>query len=397
MSNTIITSQIISNELLRRFKNNTAFARNASHEYDKKFDGIGDTYNLRDAVNFTAVKAQVLSVQDVTEKKKPLQITTQAHVGFSFSSKDLTLSVKNFGDRYLKGASVALGNVFDADGLTMAYRNTPNSVGTPGTTPTTLKVFKQASGLLDKNACPFDGDRTYIINSDAETEMVDLLRTQFNPNDTIKKMYLTGRMGTAMGGDWYQDQNVRVHTYGTPGGTPLVNGAGQTGSTLNVKGMTATTGSFKQGDILTLALVFGVNPVSGDPLQQLRQFVVTADTTADGSGNAAVPIYPPITTTGAYKTVTVSPADSAAITAYVAGTLSPQNLVYHQDAFVYAMVPLQKPMGVHFAAVSTDPDTGMSVRIVSQYDINNDVFATRADIMYGWAPRRPEWSCRING
>jgi hypothetical protein len=399
-TDTLLTPTVISNELLRRFKNNLSFAAGASHEYDAKFDKIGDTYNLRVPVRFTAVKSATLSLQDITETKVPLQLTTQAHTGFQFGSKDLTLTVDRFGDRYLDSAAVALSNAFDADGLTMAYQATHNLVGTPGTTPNTLKLFKQASAKLDKNACPFDGKRTYCINSDAETEIVDSLKGLFQSSEQIKNQYVKGRMGTAMGGDWVVDQNVRTHTPGTPGAGAQVDGVGLTGATIAVKGLTSTSGAYKKGDIITFTTVYAVNPVSGDVLPDLRQFTITADTAVVGAGTtiASLPIDPPITISGASKTCSNAPADGSAITLVTTTAVnSPQNLVYHKDAFCYAMAPLELPKGVHFAGRAIDEQTGLSIRIVSSYDITNDLFATRADILYGWAARRPSWSCRIAG
>jgi hypothetical protein len=73
------------------------------------------------------------------------------------------------------------------------------------------------------------------------------------------------------------------------------------------------------------------------------------------------------------------------------------NIAMHEQAFGLAYVPLEMPQGVDFAAVETDPDTGISIRIVRQWDINSDKFKTRADVMYGWAPLRPEWACKILG
>jgi hypothetical protein len=204
-------------------------------------------------------------------------------------------------------------------------------------------------------------------------------------------------MGTAAGFDWILDQNTRTHQVGPLGGTPLVNGASQTGSSLVTDGWTASAANrLKKGDVFTIAGVFAVNPVSGDTLSDLQQFVVTADVSSNGSGDATIPFSPPIITTGAYKTVSASPADNAAITVLgSANTLTPQGLAYHRDAFAMAMAPLEMPQGVHMAARSIDKETGMSIRCVGDYDIVNDKFIYRCDILYGWVAARPQFSCRI--
>ena len=54
-----------------------------------------------------------------------------------------------------------------------------------------------------------------------------------------------------------------------------------------------------------------------------------------------------------------------------------------------------KPDGVDFAGSETDDETGLSIRIVRQYDIDTDLVKCRCDILYGWAVPMPEWMCRI--
>jgi hypothetical protein len=401
MANTLLTPQVIANELLRRFKNNLAFAGSVYHDYDDEFAKrgakIGDTFNLRLPVRFNASDGATLVPQDVTELKVPLVINKQKHVAFSFGSKDLTLTVDRFGDRYLNSAAVPLANIVDTDGLTLAYQSIFNAVGAPATIPTALKTYNQAGAKLDKNGCPFDEDRTVIISPDMQVEIVDTLKGLFQSTTQIKSQYEKGRMGTAAGFDWKVDQNVRTHTVGPLGGTPLVDGATQTGASLLTKGWTTAAASrLKKGDIFTLASVYSVNPVSKDILPDLQQFVVTADFSSDASGNGSVAISPSIVTSGAYQTVNTSPADGAALTILgAAGALSPQGLAFHRKAFVFGMVEMEMPQNVHFSARATDKETGMSIRIISQYDITNDVFWTRCDILYGWAAALPQWGCRI--
>jgi hypothetical protein len=398
VSNTLLTPTIIANELLMRFKNNLGFAKTVSHEYDEKFDKIGDTYNLREPVRFTANKtADVTSaIQDVTENKVPLQITTQANVPFQFTSKDLTLTIDRFADRYLNSAAVALANAFEVDGLTLAYQQTANLVGTPGTVPATAKVWLDAGTKLDNNAAPIDNDRYACLNSAAQASTVDGLKGLFQDSSAVASQYRNGRMGRALGLDFGMSQNIRVHTNGTQGGTPLSNGATQTGSSIITDGWSAGA-TIKKGTVITFAGVNAVNPVSGDDQGVLAQWSVAADATADGSGNATLTLTEAIVTSGATKNATSSVADNSAITisSGSASTGYAQNLVYHKHAFVYAMVPLEVPQGVHFGKTAVDKDSGLSIRMVSAYNVLTDVFVTRCDVLYGWAARRPRWSCRV--
>ena len=401
MANSILTPTIITNELLMRFKNNLVFTSNVSHEYDDRFGNsgakIGDTLKLRRPVQFTASNGATLSTQDVTETSVDLVINTQKHVAFEFTSKDLTLSIDRFAERYLNSAAVALANSVDVDGLTLAYQATANTVGTPATVPNAIMTYLQAGQKISENSAPVDDQRHVVINPGMQATIVDSLKGLFQSSTEIDKQYKKGSMGQAAGFKWYMDQNIRTHTVGPLGGTPLVNGASQTGTSLITDGWTASAASrLKKGDVFTITGVNSVNKVSGDSTGSLQQFVVTADVSSDGSGNLTASIYPGITVSGPYKTVTASPADNAAITVLgAASAVSPQGIAFHKEAFCFAMVPLQVPQGVDMAKTQTDPETGMSIRMVSAYDVTNDKFITRADIMYGWAARRPEWACRV--
>lgn len=416
MSNTILTPQVITNELLRRFKNNLGFAKVVHHEdYSEHFAKagakIGDTLSLRDPVRFAATPGATLVVQDVEERKIPLTIDTRYHSAFQFDSQELTLSIDRIGERYIEGTAVALANRCEVDGLTLAYRQTPNVVGTPGAPPsgtTAFATYLQAFEALDRNSAPFDGERYVVIPSKFQTNIIDSLKGLFQSSEQIKRQYIKGRMGTGAGFDWLLAQNVRTHTIGSlAGGAPVVNGSNQLGSSLNLRGFTASTvGVIKAGDDFTVTC-YALNPVSGDVLSDLRQFTVLNDCNSDSSGNVTANIYPPIALFGdpsrpnPYATCSLSPVDGAALTFFgnnaLAGTLTPQALAFHKEAYAWACVPLTLPRAVEMAKRATDPDTGMSIRTVSQYDGVNDIFFTRADVMYGWVAPRRDWGARICG
>lgn len=409
MPNTLLTPQIICHELLRRFKNNLGFASGVHHEYDDRFakkgGKIGDTVNARVPVKFTATPGATLVEQDVEERSVPITLNQRYHVAFGFTSQDMTLTVDRFAERYLDSAAIALANVVDVVGLTMAYRNTNHFVGTPGTVPSAIKTYNQAGAWMDKSAAPFDSLRSVVIGPDMEVEVIDALKGLFQSSAQIKTQYEKGRMGTAAGFQWIKDQNVRTHTVGALGGTPAVNGAAQTGSTIITDGWTSAAATrLNRGDIISFAGIYAVNPVSGDNLADLASFVVLADTASDGSGNATIPISPSLTITGPYKNASAAPANNALINVFgtaqagqgaLATTATPQGIAYHREAFGFAMVPLVLPDGVHNAALSVDKETGVAIRTVSDYDIHSDKFYTRCDILFGWAPLLPTFACRV--
>lgn len=402
MPNTILTPTMILREALRILTNELAFTRNVNREYDsnfaKKGAKIGNTANVRKPNRYVTSKGATLVNQDTTEESVSIVMDQQAHVGVNFTSVDLTLSLDDFSKRILKPAIATIANTVDFEGLSL-YKDIYNLVGTPGTTPATAAALLGVGQRMDEEAVPRDGDRFAIVNPAANAALIDGLKTLFNPSGNLSTQFQKGMMGNnVLGfGTIGMDQNVNVHTVGPLGGTPLVNGANQTGSTLSTKGWTAAAAArLKKGDVFTLAGVYAVNPQNRQSTGILRQFVVTADFSSAADGTGAVSIYPAIVTSGAKQTVTGSPADNAAITVVgTANTNYPMNLGYHKDAFTLVTADLEMPSGVDFSA--RESYEGISMRIVRQYDINNDKFPCRIDVLYGWKTIYPELACRLIG
>lgn len=404
MPNSLLTPTMIAKEALMQFKNKLGFTRNVNKQYSEEFANkgakIGASVTIRKPVRFTVSDGASMSLQDVTEDSTSLTLDSQKHVAFTFTSKDLTLTVDDFRKRYIDNAVLALANKVDQDGMQVAAQNVYNAVGAPGTTPSALLTYLEGQQKLNEMACPQDEKRSVHINPAAQTKIVDALKGLFQSSEEIEKQYKRGKMGMAAGAEWFLAQNVFSHTSGQRGGTPLMNGATSSGaSSIVTDGWTASAANrVKKGDVFTIAGVYAVNPITKQSTGVLQQFVVTSDTSSDGSGNATIPISPSIITSGSTQTVDAVPADNAALT-FLSGasTVNVNNILMHEDAFVLGTADLELPQGVHFAAVASDPESGLSLRIVRAYDISNDTFPCRLDILYGWKAVRPEWACRIIG
>lgn len=432
MANRILTASAIAKESLRVLVNNLQFSKRINKQYSKNWDNremkIGDTINIKKPARFIVRKGRTLAVQDYVQTSVPLTLTDQAGVDMSFTSADLKLRIEEFSKQFIEPAIAAIANQVDFEALKL-YQDVYNTVGTPGTTPSTALTYLTAGGIMDNEAAPRDNNRTVAFNPDAQVATVDALKGLFQKSDRIGEQYEDGEMGTALGFKFFMSQNVNTHQVGPLGGTPAVNGASQVGSSLVTNGWTAAAAlRLRKGDVFTIANVFAVNPQNRQSTGRLRQFVVTGDVNSDASGNATIPISPPIIPVGmvgtssllqpnnpaisgnpgfgpdalvnlaAFATVTASPASGALLTVLgAAGTLSPQNMAYHRDAFVMGAAELPLPDGVDFRARETSEQNGLSIRIVRAYDINNDAFPCRLDILYGFKTVYPELACRIAG
>lgn len=397
MPNSLLTPTVIAREGLMQLENNLVMAGNVHRDYKNEFVKIGDTVTIRRPVKFTVTDGATRSNQDVTENSTTLVINKRKHVSWKFNSQDLTLTIEEYSKRYIAPAAIALANQVDVD-LMSLYSSVFWSTGTPGTTPNAFSFLGDAATKLDDGAVPDDGMRKLVWNPKARWSMADAMKgIAAAKTESIEGFIRRGFMGDLANFSIYGDQNVQRHTVGPLGGTPLVNGAAQIGASLVTDGWTAAAAPrLNAGDVFTIAGVFSVNPVSKQSTGVLQDFVVTAAVSSDAGGNATIPIAPSIVTSGAYQTVSNSPADNAALTVKgTAATAYPQNLAFHQNAFALVTVPLMLPDSVVFKARITHRN--ISIRIVKDYDIDADEEIIRMDILYGTRAIYPELANRIWG
>jgi hypothetical protein len=413
MANNLLTISMITNEALMVLENELTFSGQVDRNYDDQFSvtgaKIGATLNVRRPGRFVGTTGPALNVEDFNETSVPVTLSTQFHVDTQFTSQDLALSLDAFSDRILKPAVAAIANKVDFDGLTMAKNNTANIVGTAGTPPTGLITYLTAGAYLDSEGAPRDGRRSCVIEPFTSATIVDSLKGLFMPSDKISDQYTKGMMGRDSAGvSWYMDQNVVAQTFGsystatlacaTTTATGFLTSGWASTSTIALTATTATAG-LKQGDVIQIDGVYAVNPQNRQAYgsNKLRNFVVTTAVTVATSGTTNVTVSPAVITAGQFQNVSIPTASAtAAVTPFnKTGTVSPQNIVMHKNAFCLATADLELPDGVHFAGRASDKELGLSLRVIRQYTINNDSIPTRVDVLYGWAPLYPELACRV--
>jgi hypothetical protein len=395
MANAILTPTAVTREALRVLHQKLNFVGSITREYDDSFARqgakVGDTLKVRLPNQYTVRTGSTLAAQDTTESTVDLKVQTQKGVDLNFTSVDLTLALDDFSEWILEPAMAVLAANIESDAMSM-YRDVYNQVDNQGQGATFTKVLQGRKILVD-NLAPLNG-RTCNLNTQDNVDLVDALKGLFNDQTTISKQNREGYMGRTAGFDFMENTLWPSHTPGTKAGTPLVNGATQTGASLVTDGWTASTAALKQGDIFTIAGVFRVHPETKQSTGILQSFVATANATADGSGNLTIPISPAIVTSGAAQNVSGSPADNASISVSgTGGTAYGISMAYQKGAFAFASADMVMPRGVDFAA--REAFDGVSMRIVRQYDINSDKFPCRLDVLYGFKTIRPQLACRL--
>ena len=397
MPNTLLTPTAVTREALRVLHQKLNFVGNITREYDSSFakEGakIGDSLKIRLPNEYTVRTGATLSAQDTTEPSTTLQVSTQKGVDLNFTSADLTMSLDDFSKRILDPAMSVLAANIEADALNM-YKDVYNLVDQDATAFTWNTVLNGRKALND-NLAPMDNQRKCLLSTSSSVKLVDALKGLFQDSGEISKQYKEGMMGRSAGFDFYENTLLVPHTTGTAvkATTYTVNGAVTTNGSSSVVVATGST-TFKQGDVFTVAGCYRVHHETKVSTGALQQFVVTADY-AGGAGtlNFAPAIY---TSGGKQNVVAAGMANGSAIVKVGAGNAEQlgADLVFHKDAFAFATADLLLPGGVDFA--SREVMDGISMRIVRQYDINNDKFPTRLDVLYGYKCIRPQLAARLH-
>ena len=398
MSNSILTIDMITRKALEILENNLVLTRTVNRQYDDSFavEGakIGSTLRIRLPDRALVTDGAALQVQDDNEQYTTLTVSSQKHIGVNFTTAELTMQLDDFAERVLKPRISQLASSIDAD-VANSFKYIGNSVGTPGTTPATSLVLLQAQQKLNENAAVMQ-PRYATVNPAANASLIEGMKGLFNPVSAISKQFKNGIFGEGILGydELNMSQSIKQFTTGSRAGTVTVNASVTTegSTTVVLTGLGSTT--IKQGDVFTIANVYSVNPQTRESTGSLYQFVALADVTASTTASVTVPAM--YSAGQALATVDALPASGAAVTFLgAASTQYPQNLIYHKDAISFATADLLMPQGVDMA--SRQVHNGISLRVVRQYDINNDRLPCRIDVLYGYAVIRPQMAVRLWG
>jgi hypothetical protein len=402
MANSLLTIDMITRKSLEILENNLVITRNVNRQYDDSFavNGakIGSTLRIRLPDRALVTDGAALQAQDDNEQFTTLTVASQKHVGINFTSAELTMQLDDFAERVLKPRISQLASTVDAD-VANAFKQIGNSVGTPGTTPATALVMLQAQQKLNENAATMS-PRYLTVNPAANAALVNGLSGFFNPQDVISRQFKNGMMGEQVLGydEVNMSQSIKSFLTGSrtaTGGTlsASVTAEGATSIAITGAGANATV---RTGDVFTVADCFAVNPQTRESTGSLFQFVATADVTLNGSGAGTITVAPIYSAGNALATVDVLPLSGKAVVFVGAASTSyAQNIAYHRDAIAFATADLLLPQGVDMASRAVH--NGISLRVVRQYDINNDRMPCRVDVLYGYNTIRPQMACRVWG
>ncbi|WP_332763939.1 P22 phage major capsid protein family protein [Phenylobacterium sp.] len=398
MTNTLLTSTMVTRKALKILHQKLNFVGSITREYDDSFANtgakIGDSLKIRLPNRYTVRTGKTLQAQDTVEASETLTVGTQKGVDMNFSSAELTLSIDDFSERVIEPAMSVLAAGIEADALSM-YKDVYNQVNNQGSAATFAKVLAGRKQLVDNLIPP--GDRHVVLNTQDNVDMVDGLKALFNDQTSLAKQFREGYLGRTAGFDFSENTLLPSHARGAENTayTTDTTTAQMPSSATALSTLTFASGSGAgvKGDIFTIAGVYRVHPETKVSTGVLQQFALTADIASGAT--TGIGITPAIVTSGPRQNVTVTTTSATAATTW-AGTASTNygvSLAYHKSAFALATADLVMPKGVDFGA--REVFDGISLRIVRQYDINNDNLPCRVDVLYGYKTIRPQLATRL--
>lgn len=390
MANTVLTTDLISNYTLAKFVNENPFIHTCSRATESDFQmasyKIGDSVNIRRQNRFLVGDGQVATRQNYIETSETLTIEHQSHVLIEFASKDLTLNLDRFGERFVDPAVRAIVNDMEVKIAQQAALQLNFFEGTAGTPINSFGAVDSAMAKLSEMAVPMDADAYCALSVRDGAALKNSLANFFNPtlNEEITQRSALGRLSVF---DMFQSQNIYRQVAGTPGAGPITVSANvASGNVIPMAGLTASTTVFKAGDIFSIAGVQNINPLSYQPTGQNMQFVVTQDVVSGVGGTANVTVAPQIISDSNNPQRNVSNVITSGLVVTPVASYN-VNVAYIRQALDLVCPPLDNI--VVDSSVKTDPDTRVSIRLAKQGDIYNDVCAYRLDVLWGslWHPQ----------
>lgn len=399
MPNQFINTQLVSNTALAMFANNAPFVMTASRIYQDDFQSsgykIGDTLQVRRQNNFIVGDGSTAVPQSIIETVENITVAHQYHALISYTVQDLTLRIEDFSRMFIQPAIQNIVTQMERDICRDAEQELYFFSGTAGTPINSYTTVDLAGAKLLEQGVNISSDAYLAMTVRDGSSLKGALLNQFTPvfNEDIVRQSAIGHLSYF---DVFQSQNIVQHIAGAgpltlPGDTLTVNGAVASGNTIILAGANgggaAVPNYFLPGDLISIAGVSSVNPLSRESTGQNMQFVITQAASSLLGGALTITVSPTIISdsTSPLKNVSNPIPNGAAVT--VVGSYN-VNVAYPARAIDIVCPPLYK-LQVPYASVAVDPETGLSLAVTQTGDILGYQNFMRLDILCGfkWHPQ----------
>lgn len=411
-TNVNLTPTMITRKALMILHQKTNFLGGVNRQYDDRFAQsgakIGQTLNVRMPTKYTVRTGATISYQEHYERSTPLTCDSQYGVDLSFTSVELTMDIDDFAERVLEPGMAQLAARIEGDCMSDGYKLVPNYTNATTNGLLTYKRFQQGGANITAELGP-TSNRTAVMNPDSIVEFNDAVKGLFQSDSNIRQQYREGIMGRTGGFDVFENTLTPAHTTGSLAGSPVTNGTALgTANTSNVwasqtamqvDGATSAT-TLKAGDIVTFSGVYAVHPETKTNTGKLRSFVVQSDVTLTTAATSYTVTVKPGVIYGSgnsyQNSVLSGVSDTDGLTVTLIGAVSSafgQDLQFHRDAWAFVTADLED-VSQYGAWGARRTQDGISMRLAKQYNITDDSFPCRVDILFGFDGLYPELANR---
>lgn len=389
MPNELLTPKQIAREALIRLRGNLGLANEVYRDYSQEFKKVGDTVTIRKPATFVADEfGGTINLQDIGEGSVPIKMDTHLDVSVEVTSKEMSLEIKDFGSQVLDGAMLAIAEGVNNKVASVASQQVPFYVGAAGTTPNSIKLgFTDPMKKLNINKVP-NSRRRLFFDPVAQAELLQLDALIGADKSGSTEALREASMGRVMGFDTFMDQAIRTHEAGPYSALTdvSVTAVAHDADDYNVSLLTLESAAGTSTDALKAGDLFEVDG---------NQYVVVADTSAAASGAiSSVKVHPRfhVDAAGDMDSADVTFVDQSA-RAHVS------NLAFHPNSIALVSRPLETPMGKNEtnAYTAVDPNTGLSTRVVMDYDMNSKKSVISLDALFGAKVIFPQLAVQVLG
>lgn len=325
-------------------ENKLNFTSSINQRWSKEWkapEKFGDTIGIRRPLPVAVNKVRTAAPVPFREEKVQITVNKPYNVSEEWDTLETEQEISNFYDRALVPMMSSQANEIELDNISNLIVTAPIY----SATATSWAQLLLARAQIQKSLADMSTLKC-ILNPVAEATIINAESARFNPAPEQSKMYRTGSMVDSMGTEFMC--NTQIPEFETGSSTlrtgtidvTVVEGA----TTVPLAGLTASK-TIKKGEVFTVAGIFRLNPQSkatytGD----LFQFIVAADATSDGAGDASVTITEPVyATTSGLQNVSALPTATTAFTLKGAADSSYSQSLIYSPAF--ATVAFLQPKG----------------------------------------------------
>lgn len=360
----------------------------------------GDTVSIKRPTNWIVQEDNfdiTSAIQDAKETSVDLVLDMSATVPFDLDTTQLATEIdlgKTY-ERLIQPAIYDLAANIESRFIQKAAQNTPNIVGTPGSTVVDMDTVMSGGELMDEYLAPGQ-QRKFLMDSAAMRSAVNANKGLFT---STRKERNQAYIGTDAGFDWFKNQLIYRHTNGNDvTGLAMDGSTAEGATTIVIDGLTNTTGTFTKGTTFTIAGVNAVHPQTKTNLGFLKSFThIGDDQTANGSGEVTLTLSEPLyaSTSDSRQNITALPANDATVTVTSgdASTTYKHSLQFHKKAFRTCSVPLAMPKNAELAEQVSEQ--GINIALIKDFDVLTRKWVTRLDFLGGLVPVRPYHACRV--